>query len=291
VVSGEALAIVGDGGYDLGARAMQIRDGLMARDRFEPVDMLDVHLDDRALFLERWRSLLLELLDEEALRGRAERAEFRRLVADWTPRASVDSVGYRLVRGFRREVRDTVFDMLTLPIVERFGPDAPRRMSRQFEGALWTAVTERPAHLLAGNSATWRELLLGAVDRNLDYYASNYADGLSQRTWGEFNTGEFGHPLSAALPVLATVFDLPSQPLPGDNNMPRVQGPTFGASERFAVAPGDEASSYLHMPGGQSGHPLSPYRLAGHEAWASGSASPFLPGPPVHSLTLEPAAP
>ncbi len=46
--------------------------------------MLAVQLDDRALFLERWRSLLLELLDEEALR-RTKRGEFRDLVeTTWT---------------------------------------------------------------------------------------------------------------------------------------------------------------------------------------------------------------
>ena len=40
------------------------------------------------------------------------------------------------------------------------------------------------------------------------------------------------------------------------------------------------------MPGGQSGHPLSPYFLAGHEAWVRGEKASFLPGAPVHRLTL-----
>ena len=42
------------------------------------------------------------------------------------------------------------------------------------------------------------------------------------------------------------------------------------------------------MPGGQSGHPLSPYYRAGHEAWVAGEPTPFLPGPAVHRLRLEP---
>ena len=70
--------------------------------------------------------------------------------------------------------------------------------------------------------------------------------------------------------------------------MPRVQQPDYGASERFAVAPGDEANGYFHMPGGQSGHPLSPFFSAGHEAWAQGEPLPFLPGPGLHRLTLVP---
>ena len=45
------------------------------------------------------------------------------------------------------------------------------------------------------------------------------------------------------------------------------------------------------MPGGQSGHPLSPFYRAGHAAWARGEATSLLPGPAVHTLRLEPAPP
>ena len=54
---------LGNGGYDLGARAQQIRDDLMKLERATPADLLAVQLDDRALFLERWRDLLLKELD------------------------------------------------------------------------------------------------------------------------------------------------------------------------------------------------------------------------------------
>jgi penicillin amidase len=77
--------------------------------------------------------------------------------------------------------------------------------------------------------------------------------------------------------------------LPGASLMPRVQSPTFGASERFAVSPGREADGYLHMPGGQSGHPLSPHFRAGHDAWVEGRATPFLPSDTASVLTLAPA--
>jgi penicillin amidase len=42
------------------------------------------------------------------------------------------------------------------------------------------------------------------------------------------------------------------------------------------------------MPGGQSGHPLSPYFRIGYAAWAHGTPTPFLPGPSEHRLTLVP---
>ena len=71
--------------------------------------------------------------------------------------------------------------------------------------------------------------------------------------------------------------------------MPKAQGPRFGASERFSVAPGDEANGIMHMPTGQSGHPLSDFYGRGHDDWVHGRPSPFLPGEPRHTLTLNPA--
>ncbi len=75
----------------------------------------------------------------------------------------------------------------------------------------------------------------------------------------------------------------------GDAHMPRVQSPYAGASERFAVSPGREREAYLHMPGGQSAHPLSPFFDAGHEDWVTGRPSNWLPGETVYRLELLPA--
>ena len=70
--------------------------------------------------------------------------------------------------------------------------------------------------------------------------------------------------------------------------MPRVQAPDFGASERMVVSPGHEADGIIHMPGGQSGHPLSPFWGAGHADWVAGRPTPFLPGAAAHTLQMRP---
>jgi penicillin amidase len=127
------------------------------------------------------------------------------------------------------------------------------------------------------------------VDANIEYFEENYDDGLAKRTWGEHNTVRINHPLSRALPILSPWLGMPADQLPGDSNLPRAQGPTFGAAERFAVSPGDEANGYLHMPGGQSGHPLSKYYRSGHDDWVQGRPTAFLPGEPEHTLILKAA--
>ncbi len=284
VTDDDALRIVGDGGYDLGARARQIRDGLFAKDTFTAEDMLAIQYDDRALFLAPWRDLLLELLDES---DDPSLEQYRSLIENWIPRAAPESVGYRLVRTFRLEVERRVFHALMAPVWEAYGDDVRLRLSNQFEGPLWSVVTERPMHLLPNGYDNWQQFLLAAVRQNIEYF-EQFEGTLADRNWGERNTASIRHPLSRSIPLLGGYLDMPAEPLNGDLDMPKAQGPTFGASQRYAVYPGDEANSIMHMPTGQSGHPLSDFYARGHDDWVRGLPSPFLPGDAVYTLTLTP---
>jgi penicillin amidase len=274
--------------YDLGARARQIRDDLLAlKGPATPAGMLGIQLDDRAVFLERWHDLLLELLDPESLRGHPERAEFRKLVESWDARADVDSVGYRLVRGYRAYTEQAVWRMIAraLRIPEEDSPILPS----QFEVPLWQLIHAQPLHMLAADYPSWRDFLLAQLDATLADLEHNCgAAGLSHCTWGTRKVVHIRHPISRGLPILSPFVDMPPVELPGDHDMPRVQDGSFGASERFAVSPGHEDQGYLHLPGGQSGHPLSPYYRAGFMEWARGQPLPFLPGAAEHTLTLRP---
>jgi penicillin amidase len=289
VVGGEMLRVLGDGGLALGARARQIRDDLMALEGATVRDMLDVQLDDRALFLARWRDLLLETLTDEAVLGDPRRVALRDVLRDgWTGRASIDSAAYRMVRGFRAFLRDDVLSPITARC--KAADDGFEVWAvRQWEGPLWSIVTQRPIHLLEPSFSNWDARLLATVDRLLLEFENEDGRPLADYTWGERNTTRIQHPLSIGIPQLSNWLDAPAEPLPGDSGMPRVQGPTFGASERFVVSPGREADGIFHMPGGQSGHFLSPYYMKGHAAWARGEATPFLPGEAAHQLTLTPA--
>ena len=149
-------------------------------------------------------------------------------------------------------------------------------------------MTTGPIHLLRPELETWRDLLLSAAD---DVLADLDRQKIppARATWGARNTASIRHPLSRALPdFIGRHLDLPAQPLPGDSNVPRVQRPSSGASERFVVSPGREAEGIFHMPAGQSGHPLSPFYRAGHDALVKGAPTPFLPRAPPHTLTLRP---
>jgi penicillin amidase len=287
VVDGPALELIGDAGSALGARAGQIRDRLRAQATFTERDLLELQLDDRALFLSRWQALLLRQLTVEAMAADPRRIEVRRLVQAWGARASVGSVGYRLVQAWRLAVTARALAPL-LAAPRRLEPRVEATRLHQAEGLVWRLVIERPAHLLAPSEGSWERLLLGALDEVLDALPGR-GHALAERTWGERNTAAIRHPLSGAVPGLSRLLDLPEEPLAGDTHMPRVQSPDFGASERMVVSPGREAEGILETPGGQSGHPRSPFYRAGHAAWVRGEPSPFLPGPAVHTLMLQPA--
>jgi penicillin amidase len=289
VADGEALEVIGDSGYDLGARARQIRDSLFEKDSFDASDMLAIQIDDRALFLSRWRDLLLREISASTVDGDAGLAEYRRLVDEWIPRAVPDSVGYRLVRTFRLEVQTRLFHALMRPARAEYGDDVELRISNQFEGPLWALVNQQPEHLLPGQFDNWQELFVDSVQASIRHFEENYGESLGERTWGERNTVAIRHMLSGAVPLFAGFLDIPDEPLAGDVDMPRAQGRHFGASQRFSVSPGDEQNGIMHIPAGQSGHPLSPYYVNGHRDWAEGKPSPFLPGEMQHKLLLIPA--
>ena len=310
VVDGEMLRRMGDGGFALGARAKQIRDDLLALPAPTELDLLAVQLDDRALFLERWRELLFELAAVNAEPAGAtgvrqsdtanavsrsdsatvaNRTEFFRLVrSSWDGHASIGSVGYRLVRAFRRDISKRIYTWLTAACTRQDTlfdfTDLPQR-----EGVVWQLVTRRPAHLLGPRFATWDEALLASVDSTTALF-TRAGRSPASRTWGERNTTRIQHPLSLAVPPLGRWLDMEPRQLPGGSHMPRVVHPTSGASHRLVVSPGYEQDGIFHMPTGQCGHPFSPFYRAGHRAWEEGRPTPLLPGPGRHLLVLRPGS-
>jgi len=290
MVGGAAGAKLGDGGHDLPMRAAQIREALAGLERAEPKDLLTVQLDDRALALARWRERLLRALSPEVVAGKPERAEMRARVEGWSARATTDDVGYRLVRGWRDAVARRVFDPIFAPCVAANEKFNWGRLP--FEEPLWMLLEQKPAHLLSPRETSWEALLVAAADEVVAGLEQS-GTSLAQATWGRKNVARIEHPLVQAVPAwvpggLTAWLRTAGDELPGDRDMPRVQRPNYGASERLVVSPGREAEGIFQMPGGQSGHPLSPFFRAGHNAWVRGEATPLLPGKTAHTVTLRP---
>lgn len=289
-LGGKAYAKLGDSGYDDGARGGQIRDDLRALiasgKKAAPADLLAIQFDDRAVFLGRWQKYLLEVLTDEAVATNKFRADLRAAVRAWNGRATTDSVAYRVVKAFRLHVAERALAPFIGPAQTEYAAFNWRNL--MYEDALWSLVHEQPAKLLNPAHASWSALLLAAAD-DIAADVQQAGDPLARFTWGARNTLAMRHPFGRFLPKpVARLLAMPADQLPGDADMPRVQTARFGQSERMVVSPGHEEEAVFHMPGGQSGHPLSPYYRAGHEAWVKGELTPLLPGPAQHTLTLKP---
>lgn len=286
ILDSEALLRLGDGGYERPQRAARIRDLLTDLKSAQPVDLLKVQLDTRAPYLDRWHALLERVLTEGAIRQKGDRGKLKEVLQPWDGRAEAASVSYRVVRRFREHVVTRTLP----PIFERCVEVYPGFSYRRFhtEAMLWDLLEKRPAHLLNPAFASWDDLLLAAADDVIEELDHAHLP-IERATWGQRNVAKIQHPFSRLIALASAWLSAPSDQLPGDYDTPRVQAPDDGASERFVVSPGHEDKGIFHMPGGQSGHPLSPYFLAGHEAWVRGEPSPFLPGAPQHTLTLAPS--
>ncbi len=281
---GAVLAQLGDGGYAFGARARQIRNDLFARDVFSERDLLAIQLDDRAVFQTSWHALLRDTAAHAKTPALTELAEASKR---WEGRASVDSVSYRIVRAWRMAVHARVAEGLTAPAHAKLGEDFKMPAFQQLEGVVWPLLAQRPPHLLSRKFASWDALLEDAAKEVRDELKTQ--GPLAERTWGERNTAAICHPLARAIPLVGKrLLCMPPDQLSGDGSMPRVASPDFGASQRMVVSPGREAEGITHMPGGQSGHPLSPFWGAGHDDWVHGRPTPFLPGKTEYALKLEP---
>jgi len=288
VVDGEMLAKLGDGSYEIGSRARVIRDRLAERRQFTPRDLLAIQLDTSAAFLGRWREVILHTLTPAVIGDSADRRLFHELVGRWWPgTVTPDSAGYRLTRQFREILSERV---IAFVLAECYEADRAfdYRTVRRRDAAIWTLATEQPLHLLDPQYRTWDEMIVDAIDDTIALAAADRSGDLRARVWSEYNVTSFRHPLSAAIPLVRRWLDMPRAQLPGDLYTPRVHWGSIGASVRMVVSPGREQEGIMHMPTGQSGHPLSPFYRNSHPAWIAGDATPFLPGTPLHRLSLRP---
>jgi len=212
------------------------------------------------------------------------------LLRAWNGRADAGQAGYRLLHDVRLRTLDTLWRAWTTPFLGTAQADPKTRVDwrAMFEYGAARALDARPANLLPPPFRTWDEFVLAQVDATADEMTRGGTRPLAQATWGEANTSRIRHVLSRAVPALSRWLDMPALAQDGDANMPHVAGPAFGQSERLVVEPGHEERATLSMPGGQSGHPLSPYYGAGHADWAAGRPTPLLAGPAQHVLRFAP---
>lgn len=269
-------------------RAHRIAERLAELDKADEADLLGVQQDTRSEFFEFYRRLALELIAEQTV-PEPDLLEARDELAAWDGLMAVDSRGIGLLWRWREKLAAGVF----APVVAKCR-QAEERFDyswREMETPLRALLTRRiPETRPDTRHPDWRSFILGSLtDTVRELKQTQGVEELSRLSWGKLNRVPIRHPFSAALPWLSPWLDMEEREMPGCAGFcVRILGTSYGASERLVVSPGHAAQGILHMPGGQSGHPLSAHYRDQQAAWREGRPLPLLPGPKAAVLALLP---
>jgi penicillin amidase len=275
--------------FDNGYRAYHIAEHLRNMTRVTEDDMRRLQLDTHSHLYEFYRRLLLDVLTEDHIATQPLLAEARRHIAAWDGRAEADSVGFTLLVSYRNFLIDRLIGAILEPC-RRVDPTFQYEWGT-VEGPLRTllAAKELVSLLDQAKYKSWDDFLrVTLLDLARQLKQDLGAQSLDELTWGRINAPVIAHPLAEAIPLAGQWLELPIRPLPGCDFCIRASSFMHGASERLVVSPGRHGDAMLHIPGGQSGHPLSAHFSDQYPYWMNGDSLPFMPDRAVDVLTLKP---
>ncbi|WGS87257.1 penicillin acylase family protein [Methylomonas sp. UP202] len=272
-----------------GFRAYRINQRLAQMTQPSEWTLFNLQQDTDTEFYAYYQQLALQLLTPEVLAQRPALSGLRDYLLSWNGRADTGSLGLPVLIEFRKQLIDTVFTPF-LSACKQADPSFVYAWS-YVDTPLQALLNARPAVLLPDPGArSWEAFLLARLEASAAAVASRFPGlPLMELTWGRQNVVGHAHPFSKAVSALADLLDMPRQPLAGCGGYcVRVTGPDFGASERLIVSPNHFQEAILHMPGGQSGHPLSPYYRDQQPYWLAGLPLALTVGRPEHTLLFNP---
>jgi penicillin amidase len=277
--------VIGDY-FDHGYRAYRISERLLAAEHLTERDMFTLQLDTRTEFYRFYQRLALSLLQKSQDKAHIRLAQE---LEHWDGFAERESKGLAILVQFR----ELLLNAVIAPFMTKCRDYDPqfRFISAMIDTPLQQLVTAKLPELLPDKAhyQDWEAFLLSVLlQAEAKVLAHHPADAEGSVAWGAVNQVAVRHPFSSSLPLLQNWLDMPQVAMPGCVQCVRVSAPDHGASERMVVAPGHEGNGILHIPGGQSGQPLSPHYNDQQQAWAEGLVLPFETGVGLHRLEFVP---
>lgn len=275
-----------------GYRAYRITERLQVMDLINEDEMFRLQLDTKVGVYGYYRDIALSVLNSDLLTKRPELQEMRYYLEQWDGHANDDSQGLAMLIQFRMALAKALLE----PILH-----ACRMLDKEFEYSwahldipLQALLRENNLELLPNQESMhysdWNTFLLTVLEQTAqELMAEHSIQSLTALTWGKVNIADYVHPLSRGIPGMSSLLDLPRDSLPGCDFCIRVNDELFGATERLVISPGHWEDGILHMPGGQSGHPLSKHYRDQHRYWVNGQPIHFASEAYQHSLKLMPA--
>ncbi len=258
-----------------GYRTFRISESLEKMQSITEEDLFQLQLDTKTDFYEFYRRLAASLLTPQIRAENPLLDELGQEIAAWDGYARIESRGLPFLAAFRKLLSERVFGPFLKSCASMdkhfryywFEMETPMRQLLE---------KQIPEILPDSRFGSWDEFLLAILAESAREVKNRHSLAtLENFTWGDFQEIRIRHPLSRALPWLAEFLDMPDQRLAGCAFCIRVISQQYSASERLVISPGRPQRGILHMPGGQSGHVLSPHYADQHPYWADGVALPY----------------
>lgn len=277
------ISKVGDGGFVEGVRGAILKEKLMAKNRFTREDFENWQMDNTDQLHEFWKNTILKVVDNSVVMDNPQLENLISTLQKWDGEASADSAAMRFLAAFRYETSSAFLQAL---VPQDSGIDMDYSfltINNRWDTALRRVIESGDERLLPPSFNSWQDFLLSIII-DLDYYFLDSFGSYEQVTWGDRNRLEMYHPFGFFNDVFATLLNAPEAPQPG--NVFTLNAHVFGYGAAVRVVFDMAGKSSFNMPGGQSGHFLSPYYNAGTEDWLRGEFKTLSPGPAKHQLTL-----
>ncbi|WP_231890359.1 penicillin acylase family protein [Methylomonas methanica] len=261
--------------WALGYRAFRIAELLHDRQGLTEQDLLTIQLDSRGGALDYFQQLALAEL-RDLHNKESDLQEVERALQAWDGHMRVSSIGAAFLQEFRKRLAEEVFAKV-VAACRVHDPDF-RYAWREMETPLRQLLTERPTGLLSSRyHDDWRLMIVDILRQTHEALHRQYPETeLAKLTWGQTHGVNLQHPFSRVAPLLGNVLDMPAFASDGCASVcVRVMDNGHGASERLVLSPAHPEDAIFHMPGGQSGHVLSPHYRDQQQSWQDGLATPL----------------
>jgi penicillin amidase len=270
-------------------RAYRITQQLKAKNPLAETDLFAMQLDTVSEFYEFYRQLALPLLSDSHVPSDPSLEDARIAIERWNGRLNPDSMGIGLLVRWRQELVKALFS----PWVSRCVSADPTFMYswREQETPLRSLLRARlPETLPQSRFTDWSQFLLETLRSSVETLKNQYGvQRIQDLAWGRVNSVQVSHPFGQSFSLASRFLDMPMEGGGACNSFClKVLHDNHGASERLVVSPNHFEDGILHMPGGQSGNPLSPHYRDQQEAWAKNQALPFWSAEVRHRLRFKP---
>jgi len=274
--------------WALGYRAFRIAELLRSENKLTEQDLLDIQLDTRGGVYDFYQELALSELRKVSDKDSILR-EIGQTLQAWDGYMNKDSIGAAFLTEFRYEIAHEVFAKI-VAACRTYDPDFQYAW-REMETPLRLLLTQRPRGLLRDNYGDdWHVMVIQVLRHTADQLHKHYPETkLTSMLWSETHQIELRHPFSRISPFLARLLDMPIFGSDGCASVcVKVMGTSHSASERLVLSPTHPEDAIFHMPGGQSGHPLSEHYRDQQPLWQEGVAAPMQSDKVMHTLHFLP---